>query len=92
MKIRWTPPAVGDLKGIGDYIEEQDGAKRARQITRIIYEAVRSLGQMPYRGRRGRLNDTRELILPNLPFLVVYRPRDTELEILRILHGAQRWP
>jgi len=43
-------------------------------------------------GRAGRLAETRELALAPLPFIVVYRVKDDRVEIVRILHGAQRWP
>ena len=47
---------------------------------------------MPQRGRRGRIESTRELVLSSLPYYVVYRVFDERLLILNIVHGAQRWP
>jgi plasmid stabilization system protein ParE len=38
------------------------------------------------------MEGTRELPLPPLPFVVVYRLRGEAVEIARVLHGAQRWP
>ncbi|MBV9039150.1 MAG: type II toxin-antitoxin system RelE/ParE family toxin [Acidobacteriaceae bacterium] len=38
-----------------------------------------------------RVANTRELILPQLPYLIVYRILE-RLVILNILHGAQKWP
>jgi len=35
---------------------------------------------------------TRELILSPLPWIVTYTVRDDAIDIVRILHGAQRWP
>jgi len=43
-------------------------------------------------GRTGQKKGTREMVIPGLPFLAVYRVRDELVEIIRILHGAQRWP
>jgi toxin ParE1/3/4 len=34
---------------------------------------------------------TRELVFAGLPFLAVYEVAE-EVQVLRILHGAQRWP
>jgi plasmid stabilization system protein ParE len=34
----------------------------------------------------------RELPLPPLPLIVVYRVHEDAVEISNILHGAQRWP
>jgi toxin ParE1/3/4 len=36
--------------------------------------------------------DTRELVIARTPFVVAYRLRNETIEILRVLHGAQRWP
>lgn len=33
-----------------------------------------------------------ELVIPGLPFVIVYRVVGDAIEITRILHGAQKWP
>jgi len=65
-------------------------AKRSRAAL-TIYDAADSLATMPMRGWTGRKPDTRELMIPGLPFLIVYRLRGQAVEILRVLHGARRW-
>ena len=57
-----------------------------------IFERSSGLAEFPERGRPGRKSDTRELIFTGLPYLAIYRIRGNEVEILRILHGAQNWP
>jgi plasmid stabilization system protein ParE len=47
---------------------------------------------MPHRGRAGRLFGTRELIHPELPYIVVYRVARESVEVLRVLHTSIRWP
>jgi len=47
---------------------------------------------MPYRGRYGRLDNTRELVIPRLPYIIVYQVLEERLVILNVLHGAWRWP
>jgi len=32
------------------------------------------------------------LVLSPLPFVAVYEVHEQEVQVLRILHGAQRWP
>ena len=91
MEIRWSPEAVLDFTAIIQYIR-QDNSSAALRVARAIYDAVAQLNTFPNRGRPGRINGTRELPLPRLPFVVVYRVRENAVEIVRLLHGAQQWP
>jgi toxin ParE1/3/4 len=92
MRVRWTSAATQDLDSIGDYISEQDGPRRARDVVVRIFERVETLSHLPNRGRVGRVKGTRELVLTQLPFLVVYRVAVNEVQVLRVIHGAQQWP
>ena len=92
MHIRWTEPATRDLTLIGNYIEEHNDRAIAGRIVRSIFERISKLKDAPRQGRTGRKANTRELILSDLPYLVVYRIQQDAVEILRILHGAQNWP
>jgi toxin ParE1/3/4 len=92
MHIRWTQPATHDLLQISDYIEKHSSYPIAHRVALEIYDSVAALADFPRRGRTGRKIDTLELVLPDLPYLVVYRFQEESVEILRILHGAQRWP
>jgi toxin ParE1/3/4 len=47
---------------------------------------------MPHRGRPGRWPGTRELVIPRTPYIVPYRVQGDLIEILRVFHGARRWP
>jgi len=66
--------------------------RRARRTVLQIYRETGRLAQFPYVGRPGRKAGTRELVFADLPFLAIYRIRAEVVEIVRILHGAQRWP
>jgi toxin ParE1/3/4 len=61
----------------------------ARQISDTV-ETL--LSENPEIGRPGRVRDTRELVVARTPFIVAYRIRPAVVEIVRVLHGAQRWP
>jgi toxin ParE1/3/4 len=89
--IRWTPEAADDLERITDYLFDHAG-ERAEDIVRTIYGAPRELLTFPRRGRLGKKAGTRELVLSGLPYVIVYRLQYQVIEIVRILHGAQRWP
>jgi toxin ParE1/3/4 len=91
MLIRWSPEAYEDLAAIGRRIRQDDPAAALRTVT-TIYNSAAALKKFPNRGRKGRVEGTRELPLPPLPFIVVYRVLSEAVEITNIIHGAQRWP
>jgi len=73
MRIEWSPDAVSDLKSISEYIEQDRSLETANQVARAIYDSIQSLATMPHRGRKGRVESTRELVVSSLPYIVVYR-------------------
>jgi len=57
------------------------------------------LPRHPESGRLGRLGGTRELVIKDVPFIVIYRivklkntEAKKEIQILRVMHDAQQWP
>jgi len=92
MRVHWSEPSLFDLQSISTYIEAANGLHTANRITRVIYDSAQSLKTMPNRGRSGRLAGTRELLVPRLPYIIVYQVSQDRVSIVRILHGAQRWP
>lgn len=88
MRIRWTPLAVADLQSISDYLKSHKPDYRIPTL-RKLYETIRALKTMPHMGRPGRVEGTRELVFPPMPYVAVYRVRGQDIEIWRIYHGAQ---
>lgn len=91
MRLRWTPASADDLDAIGDYLGKHLPSF-AQSTIHEIYQAILALRSTPYRGRAGREEGTRELVLPRLPYIVVYRVKENDVEILHIFHCAQRRP
>jgi len=87
-RIRWSPAAADDLESIRIYLQENHPAYVESTI-RKLYEAARSLKQMPQRGRIGRKAGTRELVLAPLPYIIVYAVEPDMVHIFRILHASQ---
>jgi len=91
MELRWTEQAATDLEHIADYLFEKTPA-RAAELVHEIYDAPSGLLTFPDRGRPGRKQGTRELVLSSLPYVVVYQITGDVIHIVRILHAAQKWP
>jgi toxin ParE1/3/4 len=90
MQVRWTTPAAQDLQEIASYIRK-DNPSAARAVAKALFDAANALDTFPYRGRVGRIAGTRELIIPALPYIVVYAVAATAIHILHIYHGARNW-
>lgn len=87
----WTINAKEDLKAQLAYIA-QDNIDAARDIAVKIKVSCAGLDRFPKIGRSGSVKDTRELVIPNTPYVCVYRIVEKRVEILRILHTKMMWP
>jgi toxin ParE1/3/4 len=91
MRIVWTGPAISDLQALRAYSGRDQPATASQQIEHIL-TVVAGLVRFPESGRPGRRIGTRELVIGRTPYIVAYRTRGDAVQILRVLHGRQRWP
>lgn len=91
MKIKWFACAINDLIEIRKYIAE-DNPAAAQNVASKIKESTSLLKEHSAAGRSGRIEGTRELVIPEFPYIIPYRVRNGEIEILRVLHNARKWP
>jgi toxin ParE1/3/4 len=91
MKIKWVRLALTDLDEAAAFIS-QDNPQAAKRIVRRIRTATRLLSDQPDAGRPGRVHGTRELVIADTPFILPYRVVNNTVQILRVLHGAMKWP
>ena len=91
MRLTWTTAATADRNLILDYIAA-DSVRAALAVDERIAVSVDRLRQFPRSGRKGRVNGTLELVMPNTPYVAVYAIIQDEVRILRVLHGARHWP
>jgi len=92
MKPVWSPEAIDDLVALRAYIADDDNTAAQRIALRIIDTVEKLLSENADIGRPGRVPGTRELVIARTPFTVPYRLQGEVLQILRVLHGARRWP
>lgn len=91
MRIRWTKLSLQDLQQVWSYIAA-DKPQAADEMMQRMDKVVASLVDYPDVGRSGRIKGTRELIVVGTPYLIPYRIKKGQIEILAVLHGARRWP
>jgi toxin ParE1/3/4 len=91
MRVRWLRAALAELDAEAEYIA-QDSPRAAAKIVKSIATAVDRLAKHPAMGRPGRVTGTRELVVPNTPYVIPYRVRGNFVEVLRVFHAARKWP
>ena len=89
--MRWLRAALRNLDDEAAYIARDDPQAVVRAVDRIR-RAVERLSVHPEIGRSGRVSGTRELVVPETPYIIPYRVTAGRVEILRVFHGMRRWP
>jgi len=83
--------ASADLAELLAYIAA-DNPNAAYRVQEEIRTQTEKLAQHPEIGRRGRVRGTRELVVTRTPYIAAYCIVGDTVTILRVLHGARRWP
>jgi len=91
MKVVWSRRALRHLVYIRQHIEK-DSEQNAALVASRILKAVELLQNHPEIGRTGRVIGTRELVVPETPYVIPYRVRRGRLELVAVFHGRQKWP
>ena len=90
MKIVWTEDALQQLDEAREYIEIENPRAAVRLIDQIE-TSVNRLRVFPLIGRSGFRPTTRELVVPNTPYIIVYLVRGDVVYILAVIYGATDW-
>jgi len=91
MQVKWLRRALRNLEQEAAYIARDNPQAAARLVVEAD-AATRLLAQHPDMGRPGRVPGTRELVMPDFPYVIPYRVRERRVEILRLFHTSRKWP
>ena len=91
LEVRWLKRALANLDAEAEYIA-RDSPATVRRVVGTIQRSVQYLARYPGLGRLGRVEGTRELVVPGTPYVIPYRVRGGRVEVLRVFHGARKWP
>lgn len=91
MQVKWLRRALLNLDQEASYIA-QDNPKAAAELVLYLRDSALMLATQPNLGRPGRIPGTRELVVTAFPYILPYRVRNDNVEILRVFHTSRKWP
>ena len=91
MNVVWRRRVREDLEAAQRYIAQHDPGAAARIGERILAVAT-AFATAQQIGRPGRVDETRELVVPHTPFILAYAVIAGDIVILDVVHDAQDWP
>jgi toxin ParE1/3/4 len=91
VKLVWSAYALADRDGIFTHMEAEN-PRAAIVVDERIAAAAGRLVEFPESGRPGRVAGTRELVIVGTAYVAAYAVTESSIRILRVLHGAQKWP
>ena len=91
MQIKWLNRAKRALDNEISFIAQED-IELAQKIYAHIQVQVLMLKEFPELGRSGRIWGTRELVISKYAYIISYRIKDKNLEILTVFHTKRQLP
>lgn len=89
IKIEWAVGALENLDQIEEFIARENPTAAIKTVLRIVDRVENELALFPSAGRPGRVDGTRELIFPDLPYIVIYTVRRSTVYVVRVFHTSQ---
>jgi len=88
MSFRLTPQALADLDNIADFLTE-NYPHIAPSVEARLWSLFDLLDEFPGIGRPGPRPGVNELPVVNYPYLIIFRPGDDGVEILRVFNTSR---
>ena len=89
--INWAESAYNDLTELLSYFQKQGEPEIGKILVARIHKATGTLRYFPHAGRIGLLKGTRELVIPHIPYFLVYQVRQDVVDVLRVMHTSKLW-
>jgi plasmid stabilization system protein ParE len=89
VKLDWTGPALADIRGIDHHLSQYSPEAAAQHLASII-DSADILKSYPAIGP-ALDGATRSLRVRHTRYLLIYRIRGAEVEILRVRHDREDW-
>ncbi|MCL1940123.1 MAG: type II toxin-antitoxin system RelE/ParE family toxin [Desulfovibrionaceae bacterium] len=93
LPVKWTESAWEDLDGITDYLLAEGVAfEDVEDYAKRIFKAPEHFAVFPGAGKPGRMPGTREWLVKDTPYALIYRVLADRIQILRVMHGSSHFP
>ncbi len=93
MNIHWLKCTDLDLEEAFEYLSSKNPRAAWELLRRVRQRGDHDLHDNPELGRAGRVKGTRELVVTQTKYILVYRITSKDvIQILRVLHSSQGWP
>ncbi len=90
MQVKWTKRASQNFEKILSHISKDDPGA-ARKFMLDTLGQVTTLENFPLLGRAGPIPLTRALVIHE-NYVIYYRVKNEQIEILRVLHARRKYP
>lgn len=92
MHIRFSADAEADLEQLAEWLHPRSAQGLDRLFT-AVFTTIAQLEGFPLLGKEGRVEGTRELVVPRTSLIVIYTLPDAyHLDIERILDARRKYP
>lgn len=92
MHVRISAHAEADLEGLTAWLSPRSPQGLDRLMT-ATFTTLAQLEDFPLLGKPGRVEGTRELVVPRTSLIVIYTlPDALHVDVERILDGRQKYP
>ena len=91
MKLEVSQRFYSELRWQCTFLRERN-PDAARKLRDRVLRSLARLEQFPDSGRSWRTAGTRELVIPGLPYIAIYRIQDNTVVVLSLLHTARQVP
>lgn len=91
MDVKWLRTARENLEDAAEFLYREN-PQVAREFILEVIRLTSLLSGQPAMGRPGRVQGTRELIVLPYPFIIPYRVKNQQIQVLRVFHTRQKAP
>ncbi len=92
MQINITPKAQQHINSIYDYVLTNTNTTIAKKTLKSIEQSILNLERFSSLGKKMSESNIRKLVVPNLPFIIIYKATSNAISILAVTHTSRiKW-